>query len=453
MINYIEVDGFKSLANFSLKLNTGLNVLVGPNGAGKTNIISFFEFLGSLQNTTIVSAVSNAGGAGVVFKKLGENSYQNNIKALIRGNIKLTNRKYLFYEYSFNIFMTHQIETIFYKSQRLRMKYRTVATNTTELPKNFKYDLDIEETIDTEATQKELKPTINLHKYSTNKLKDSFYLQILNDKKNKIPSKEIWQRILGYRSIERSFLPSINFFNEDTDLILNDLKGGQVFNIEPSKVKIAEDSAKAPGIRKDGSGLYATLYALKRNEIEKQQSRFPFFHWSKENRRIKNVKISEILSFVQLANNKIKEIDIVHEKFDNQLKVKISIESGKDSTILPLSSMSDGTTKWIALITLLLTCREIFSIEEPENYLHPLMQSEIVSIMRSVTKKDNFILVSTHSETFLNYLEPEEIIVTSFKNGKTLAKRPKYTNALKREIQETGFGLGYYYLAGNLEDE
>ena len=53
MINYVKVDGFKSLIDFKLVLNTGLNILVGPNGSGKTNVISFFDFLGNLQEMTV----------------------------------------------------------------------------------------------------------------------------------------------------------------------------------------------------------------------------------------------------------------------------------------------------------------------------------------------------------------------------------------------------------------
>jgi recombinational DNA repair ATPase RecF len=45
MITKIQVNGFKSLSGFELKLKPGLNILVGPNGSGKTNIILFFEFL------------------------------------------------------------------------------------------------------------------------------------------------------------------------------------------------------------------------------------------------------------------------------------------------------------------------------------------------------------------------------------------------------------------------
>jgi len=45
MITAIKVDGFKTLSDFQLNLNPGLNILVGPNRSGKTNIVSFLSFL------------------------------------------------------------------------------------------------------------------------------------------------------------------------------------------------------------------------------------------------------------------------------------------------------------------------------------------------------------------------------------------------------------------------
>ena len=115
--------------------------------------------------------------------------------------------------------------------------------------------------------------------------------------------------------------------------------------------------------------------------------------------------------------------------------------------------MSDGTIKWITLITIIFTCQNIFSIEEPENFLHPWMQAEIVKMMRNSIGKESFILITTHSESLLNSAKPEEMIVVSMTNGKTYAKRIKNIEALKREISNTGFGAGYFYFSDSIEME
>ena len=76
MITRIEVDGFKSLTDFSLDFQPGLNIMVGPNGAGKTNIIQFLEFLSGIASGFLDKAVNNQGGAGRIFTKIGEDQYE-----------------------------------------------------------------------------------------------------------------------------------------------------------------------------------------------------------------------------------------------------------------------------------------------------------------------------------------------------------------------------------------
>jgi hypothetical protein len=43
------------------------------------------------------------------------------------------------------------------------------------------------------------------------------------------------------------------------------------------------------------------------------------------------------------------------------------------------------------------------------------------------------------------------MILVHMKHGRTLAKRPENSNDIRSEIERTGFGAGYYYLAGAIE--
>jgi AAA15 family ATPase/GTPase len=60
MLRQINVSGFKSLDDFELKFNQGLNVIVGPNGSGKTNIINFIEFISFLSRDSLLEAEQEA---------------------------------------------------------------------------------------------------------------------------------------------------------------------------------------------------------------------------------------------------------------------------------------------------------------------------------------------------------------------------------------------------------
>ena len=62
-LDYITVDGFKSIASIE-KLKIGpLTVLIGPNGSGKTNFIGVFSFLNAIREGGLRTYVAKAGGA------------------------------------------------------------------------------------------------------------------------------------------------------------------------------------------------------------------------------------------------------------------------------------------------------------------------------------------------------------------------------------------------------
>jgi predicted ATPase len=241
-------------------------------------------------------------------------------------------------------------------------------------------------------------------------------------------------------------------------MVISDMRSGQVFNFIPSKIKIPEETSSTIGIKRDGSGLAATLYAIENkriSEIKKQRRAFIF---SRRNIEVdlEHVDISDIIKYVRTANNSIEKLTVNNDRFENLLKIKFSIIKDGKSIDLPITSMSDGTIKWVSFVTSILTSPTVFSIEEPENYLHPLMQSEVIKLMRNTIAgkgKLSSILMSTHSETILNSASPDEIIITEFVNSATIAKRCSNVDDIILEIKETGFGLGYYYISGSFEHE
>ena len=88
-------------------------------------------------------------------------------------------------------------------------------------------------------------------------------------------------------------------------------------------------------------------------------------------------------------------------------------------------------------------------IEEPENFLHPEMQKFLVATIRDTLPEDSgYAILSTHSETLLNKCQAKEILVVDFKRGATKALRIKDPQSLEDAINETGFGLGNYYVSG-----
>jgi predicted ATPase len=60
-MDYIEIQGYKSLKNVKLDL-APINILIGANGSGKSNFISFFEFLNKLYERNVQEYIALKGG-------------------------------------------------------------------------------------------------------------------------------------------------------------------------------------------------------------------------------------------------------------------------------------------------------------------------------------------------------------------------------------------------------
>lgn len=448
MITKIEVDGFKSLSDFELQLKTGLNILVGSNGAGKTNIILFFEFLSKLTNNHIGHAVSSVGGAGSIFKKIRNEEYQDTIKIKVFGSSHIDKNRYLAYEFGCTIKSSFSKDEIYYDYQQIRIKETSKfypAPSEIKGADNWDFSLEFQ-------NNGSAKPSIKLTGLDKKNFKPRYFFHLTG--KEKDIQKEFVDFIIHNDPSSRIIMAALIPIIEPAHYIINDIIGGESFNIVPTKVKEQEDAATPAGIKKDGAGLATTLYALKKSKIsETGEHRFPIF-FERTTKNYDPGSLSKIISYLKLANRTIVDLTVDNDPFDNRLIVKVFIKTGTYEAVLPLSSMSDGTIKWLTLITAILTSKTIFSIEEPENFLHPWMQAEIAKIMREhIDQKQNhsFILMTTHSESLLNSSNPEEVILVDLVEGKTSARRIANIQALKDEISQSGLGLGHFYFSDSFE--
>lgn len=464
MINNVEINGFKSLREFSLNLTPGLNILVGPNGSGKTNIIQFFEFLANFIRDDLPTAIGKAGGISSIFTRFGEDKYAEKLSAKIIGEAE-QNEGSLSYDYFFEITFDAKSEAVFCSKQEFKIRSIKSTTQNNSDPQSW--DILIIQEFD-KHQQREL--TV---KFGEGELLEGI-LRLFGpplDKKNDDPSrilertKDLFNRFLSNNAnSSTSILENLGGLVSEVGWVIFDLINGEIFNIVPSRVRQVEDSTRPPGIQKDGSGLAATLYAmesgraLSRRELEEYEPSY-LAYGEEEYVRSENPytisTLKKIKDFLKLTNSSIADVKVVNTTFDNQLSVRFTIGTGKYTTVLPLKSMSDGTVKWLTLITAVLTSKALFSIEEPENYLHPLMQGEIVRIMRNTLfakPKKSFILMSTHSVSLLDCSSPEEIIVVSMTEGKSIARRVHNIEEMKKHISDSGFGLGYFYNSGALDE-
>jgi predicted ATPase len=456
MITRIEVNNFKSLAEFSLDFAPGLNVLVGPNGSGKTNIVSFFEFLAFLMETDASNATSRVGGAGAVFRRVGR-EYEEKMTAKITGCVreprlhKPTSPQpepfpYVFYIYSFTLQFSAKLGSVSFEKQSMQIFKVQQFVGDNNLPSESRLGLDIEVDLDGDGS-----PTASI-KHFDDKMVELRYVVGVRPKED--IREAVVQRLNAILARNTSVVPIITRMTAEFGGMVSDLSAGQIYNIVPSRIKLPEDSSKPSGIARDGSGLAATLYALQR-----PSSGADFFRFYPRMLLLRTEYDPEtfgiLKNYLRLVNDSIEDVNVDNDPFYNQLRVQFHLRSGNYRAVVPMSLMSDGTLKWVAVIAAALTADSVFTVEEPENYLHPRMQSQIVKILREILfnkTAERFTLMTTHSETLLNSCLPKELIIVSMANGRTIANRCTNVTDISEEINKTGFGLGHYYVTDALEN-
>ncbi|GGD48776.1 hypothetical protein GCM10011514_11140 [Emticicia aquatilis] len=93
--------------------------------------------------------------------------------------------------------------------------------------------------------------------------------------------------------------------------------------------------------------------------------------------------------------------------------------------------ISDGTYNIIALLAAVYQSDEpqFLCIEEPENGLNPYVIRKLVDFFRNAcAEKGHYIWLNTHSQTLVECLQPEEVIVVDKINGETQIKQIKGMN-------------------------
>jgi predicted ATPase len=445
MLKQIQVSGFKSLEDFRLHFGRGLNVVIGPNGSGKTNIINFIEFLSYLSQDSLLDAVSRSGGAGRIFRRDVDGTITKQISFRVSGEGEYTDwstdgnkrvRQWAAYELSAVIELSENNSSIYYRAQRLKFSLEKSVSLT-------EWEFDVET-----VTHSEGRAITRFPKFAVDKLQRVFYPRPkdLGQIRSQI------EQLLSEHANSRSLQQVLGAFMRVPGIIDADLWGAKSFNISPSIVRMPEDIASEPGIAPDGSGLAATLFAV---ENAKRMEQFEFYRPFPGRIFAEPEKImKQIISYSKIVNDSIQTIEVRPDTVEAKLRIFLGVDYEGGTLSLPFGLVSDGTAKWFTLVTAIATSSSVFVLEEPENYLHPLMQMEIVRILKDAITQEGrelFAIMTTHSETILNCIDPEEMILVHMQNGRTVAKRPSNAEDIRAEIKSTGFGAGYYYITGAIE--
>jgi predicted ATPase len=443
------IDGFRSLRNFDLSLKPGINALVGPNGSGKTNFLDFLGFLDAVVHRGATNGISAAGGLSRVFSQENTSRHSAYLKARVCGVADIRDsfptdidKPYFRYEYEIEVRFSREHSAVFISKEILRIR------------KLFRRETDISASVaagtihlSRRSPSPDVKPN---RKFGSRVFADTPLnpLNISDSSFSGSSKRNIKDRIeLTGLAPDQCLLSIGSRYNfAAIEAIRTAITRGRSFNIQPDKSRSPDDISRPPGIMRDGSGLTATLHALQglsKGTIRRTSGL----------RLARKSTFQDIIEWTKLVFPRLLDITTNQDPHTGKYLASLLIGEGDGQLRLPLQAASDGTLKWLSLVTLINSTGGVYSIEEPENFLHPKMLEYLIAMVREsslASANGSYFIFSTHSETLINFCHPSELVIFDFVDNSTICSRIMNPERVLGQINDTGFGLGYYYASNSL---
>ncbi|HYW18915.1 MAG TPA: AAA family ATPase [Nodularia sp. (in: cyanobacteria)] len=372
MLKQLILENWKSFRYAELPLDP-LTVLIGTNASGKSNVVEALEFLQRIaQGGNIEAALAGdktlasiRGGVEWAARKPGS---QFTLKVLMKGEDEITDYLYVI-----------QIETL----PKVRVIEEYIEFGILEKNKIFTVKNN---SFPTESSLKSVNSSAGI-----NELRQ-FH--------------EISNQHLPYENLveilKNQYLPlktAIQLF------VISRLEKILILNPIPSKMR--DYSPLSDTLESDASNIAGVLAALsdqQKEEVELTLSKY-----------IKDLPEGDI--------KKVWAEKVGRFATDAMIYCQEEWKPG-EITEIDARSMSDGTLRFIAILTALLTRPEgsQLIIEEIDNGLHPSRVNLIVKILREIGSKRNIdILITTHNPALLDALSPEIVpfVIVAHRDSET----------------------------------
>ncbi|QXV60572.1 AAA family ATPase [Amycolatopsis sp. TNS106] len=125
---------------------------------------------------------------------------------------------------------------------------------------------------------------------------------------------------------------------------------------------------------------------------------------------------------------------------DSTDRVLLRWQRQNSETVFSANQMSDGTLRFVCLVTLLLQPEipALVVLDEPELGLHPFAIVQLADMLRVASTRSQ-VLIATQSVTLMNQFSAEDLIVVELRDGDSVFTRPNKT-ALEHWLDEYSLG-------------
>jgi predicted ATPase len=376
MLKKLILENWKSFRYAELPLDP-LTVLIGTNASGKSNVVEALEFLQRIAN-----------GENIETALAGDKTLSS-----IRGGVELAARKpgteftlrvFVYGEYAKkDYYYSITIET----NKKIGVVDESLSLIKDQDSIDHKYDSDKEMLFQADRSNSQ-----------NSNMKVKFYDYIYNN-------------IYGNQKFRhnQSILSQVNGLSIEMVEAINvnsqTLKNLFIFNPIPSKMRYF--SRLSDNLESDASNIAGVLAALPEQQKAKVESNLSYY--------IKDLPEGDI--------KKVWSEPVTRLKTDAMLYCQEEWKSGEIIEI-DARSMSDGTLRFLAILTALLTRPEgsQIVIEEIDNGLHPSRAALLVKILKEIGSKRNIdILLTTHNPALLDAFGSEIVpfVVVAHRDSET----------------------------------
>lgn len=409
MLKSVEIEGFKSFGAPGQRVElTGLNFLVGANASGKTNFVSALRFLQNAVRQDVEFAVNDLGGTSEVRNKLQR---------------KRVEGKYV------------RVSLCLDYSVPVRREYASVPKRASDHTEHVEIR-DFAYTLAVDLRRRDEVPVIVDESLTANivdKRGSAPYALRRDDKRVKIT--DPYEKANGVA--EELPVPeqerarpalSVGFFSLPAVMFKRLVEDWSFFNISAHVARQSYREIPDASLGMFGENLAVVLHRLKAENGEHG--------------------LDSIITNLRGAVPGFESVRAVKTEYEARWALRLTEERIK--SISP-GAISDGTIRLLALMVIanLGTHKKgLIAIEEPENGIHPHLAEHLISVFRD-TAGTSQIIATTHNPAFLDYLEPEEVLLCGKVDGFTKIRRA--VDIQEIESFRKHFSLGELWVQGTFD--